>query len=323
MFTVSHQTQPCLQTTRQQQRKQCIVVGCPELIAPSMWKAHMTLHAQGVLPGIVLITWLEENDLHICRGCVQLVSNSRLSAHSKKCVEGADAVRGSEDTPMLVDNPPVEAPPLHQPEPSLPTFEEVCLLNQPTLRFIPSRSRPTFARALSSALKSVIHENSEDAWLKLFMLPKCVLPSHRCQGRHDKAPPVDTLCNMWTDNDVRSLWNLAKGRAISHIHQSTSSIHQCTNNIDRAISLGRSGMFGKACLFLQSSGIAPNNENTWQLLKAKHLSCPVPVVPAVLDTEVIVLQPDFNILSVPAYESNTCLMWLASLFPLPYAHPLG
>ena len=140
----------------------------------------MTLHAQCVLPGIVPITWLEENDLHICRSCVQLVSNSRLLAHSKKCVGGADAARGSEDTPMLVDNPPVdnppvEAQPLHQPEPSLPTFEEVCLLNQPTLRFIPSRSRPAFARALSSALKGVIHENSEDAWLKLFMLPKCVI----------------------------------------------------------------------------------------------------------------------------------------------------
>ena len=67
--------------------------------------------------------------------------------------------------------------PPHQPEPSLPTFEEVCILNQPTLRFIPSGSRPAFARALSSALRGVIHDNSEDAWLKLFMLLKCVLPS--------------------------------------------------------------------------------------------------------------------------------------------------
>ena len=162
----------------------------------------------------------------------------------------------------------------------------------------------------------------------------CDLPLHRCQGCHDKPLPVIPCATCGQINDVGSLWNLAKGRAISHIHQSTSSIRQCTSNIDRAISLGISGMIGKACRFLQSSGIAPNNENTWQLLKAKHPSCPAPVVPAVLDTEVIVLQPDFNILSVlrsfpkdtvagpsgPAYESNTCL---ASLFPLPSAHPLG
>ena len=88
----------------------------------------------------------------------QLVSNSKLSTHSKKCVGGAAVVRGSEDTPMPVDNPSVEALPFHQPDPSLPTFEEVCLLNQPTLCFIPLRSRPAFARALSSALTCVILE---------------------------------------------------------------------------------------------------------------------------------------------------------------------
>ena len=140
---------------------------------------------------------------------------------------------------------------------------------------------------------------------------------------------------MWIDNDLGSLWNLAKGSTISLIHQSTSSIRQRTDNIDMAISLGRSGMFGKACRILQSSGIAPNNENTWQLLKAKHPSCPAPVVPVVQSTETITLQPDFNILSVlqsfpktlrlvhPACKSNTCLMWLTFLFPLPYAHLLG
>ena len=100
---------------------------------------------------------------------------------------------------------------------------------------------------------------------------------------------------MWIDNDLGSLWNLAKGRVISLIHQSTSSIRQ---RIDMANSLGRSGMFGKACRILLSSGIAPNNENTWQHLKAKHPSCPAPVVPVVQSTETITLQPDFNILSV-------------------------
>ncbi|KAL5474555.1 hypothetical protein EMCRGX_G026516 [Ephydatia muelleri] len=180
------------QVTRQRRKQQCIVEGCPELITPSMWKAHMTLHAQGVFSGDVPITWLEENDLYICRYCFQLVSSCRLSTHSKKCVGGAAVI----------------------------------------------------------------------------------------------------------DNDLGSLWNLAKGSTISLIHQSTSSIRQRTDNIDMAISLGRSGMFGKACRILQSSGIAPNNENTWQLLKPKHPSCPAPEVPVVQSTETITLQPDFNILSV-------------------------
>ena len=34
-------------------RKQCAVHGCPELIAPTMWRHHMSLHAKGLLPGSV------------------------------------------------------------------------------------------------------------------------------------------------------------------------------------------------------------------------------------------------------------------------------
>ena len=60
---------------------------------------------------------------------------------------------------------------------SLPTFEDVCLLDQHTLHFIPSKSQHAFARALPSILISVILENTEEVWLKLFMLPKCILPS--------------------------------------------------------------------------------------------------------------------------------------------------
>eukprot|EP00731_Ephydatia_muelleri_P001362 Em0001g1362a len=51
-------------------------------------------------------------------------------------------------------------------------LKEVCELHRPTLRFIPSRARPAFARVLSASLRSVLSDNSEEAWLKLFMLPK-------------------------------------------------------------------------------------------------------------------------------------------------------
>ena len=142
-------------------------------------------------------------------------------------------------------------------EMSLPTFEDVCLLDQPTLRFIPSKSRPAFARALSSSLRSVILENTEEAWLKLFMLPKCVLPSLRRKGRHDKPLPVDTLCNMWSDDKQGALWSLAKSRSADRNHPGGVSINNRTKVIDQAVSLGRSGMFGKACRVLQSSGNAP------------------------------------------------------------------
>jgi len=173
---------------RQRRKQRCVVVGCTSLIAPSMWRTHMTLHAQGAFPGDIPNTWLEEQDSQICRHCHQIVANSRLSSHSRKCVGEASAT-----APMLVHDTPIDAAPLNDNSLSLPTFEEVCHLNLPTLRFIPSKSKPAFARALSSALRCVVQDNTEEAWLKLLMLPKCVLPSLRRQGRHDKPLSVDYL----------------------------------------------------------------------------------------------------------------------------------
>eukprot|EP00731_Ephydatia_muelleri_P016202 Em0009g626a len=215
--------------SKQRRKQHCVVEGCPELIAPSMWKSHMTLHAQGVFPREVTSTWLDEQDRYICHICLQLVSNRRQSSHSKKCNAGGVASSVPDFAGPLPPNP-AEAL-LNQHEPGLPTFEDVCLLNQPTLRFVPLKSRPAFARALSSALRCVILENTEEAWLKLFMLPKCV--------------PIP------------------------------------------------------------QTGIAPNNDTTWQLLKSKHPSCPTPV-PPVVHTTPVSLEPDFNIIAIlQSYPKDT------------------
>ncbi|KAL5479607.1 hypothetical protein EMCRGX_G023154 [Ephydatia muelleri] len=240
-------------------------------------------------------TWLDEQDRYICHICLQLVSNRRQSSHSKKCNAGGVASSVPDFAGPLPPNPVEEL--LNQHELGLPSFEDVCLLNQPTLHFVLSKSRPAFARALSSALRCVILENTEEAWLKLFMLPKCVLPSLRRKGRHDKPLPVDILCNMWSDNKG-DLWDLARNRMTNHKRGACStSINQRTKVIDQAVSLGRSGMWVKACRILQSSGIAPNNDITWQLLKSKHPSCPTPV-PPVVHTTPVSLEPDFNIIAI-------------------------
>ena len=144
--------------SRQRRKQHCVVEGCPELIAPSMWKSHMMLHAQGVFPGEIPSTWLDELDHYICHICLQLVSNRRQSSHSKKCNAGGVASSVPDFAGPLPPNPAEEL--LNQHELDLPSFEDVCLLNQPTLRFVPSKSRPAFVRALSSALRCVILENT-------------------------------------------------------------------------------------------------------------------------------------------------------------------
>ena len=66
-------------------RKQCIVAGCQEYIAPTMWRSHMNLHAQGFFPGVVPTWWLEEQDLSVCTHCLRLVAVSHFASCLEKC----------------------------------------------------------------------------------------------------------------------------------------------------------------------------------------------------------------------------------------------
>ena len=110
--------------------------------------------------------WLRAQNVFVCPSCSQLVSNSRQASHLHQC-----PMRSI--TPVSLQQP--VPTPSSDASHNLPTFEEVCQLNHPTLRYIPAKARPAFAKALSSALRDVLLKNTEDAWLKLFMLPKCVL----------------------------------------------------------------------------------------------------------------------------------------------------
>eukprot|EP00731_Ephydatia_muelleri_P012182 Em0006g1076a len=77
-----------IQASNRRHRQRCIVEDCPEYIAPTMWRSHMLLHAQGVYPGEVPRTWLVEQNSFICSHCRHIISNSRFSSHSRKCTGG-------------------------------------------------------------------------------------------------------------------------------------------------------------------------------------------------------------------------------------------
>ena len=172
-------TSPQAPIVRPLHRKQCIVAGCHELMAPTMWRSHMGLHARGLFLGEVPKEWLQEQGLYICE-CRALVAKSRLASHSRRCLAGWQLLKHRFPSPRTVLTHAV-----------LPSFEEVCLLSCRTLRHIPKKSRPAFALALSSSLKAVLHDNSLDSWLKLFMLPKCLLPSKKRGGRRNNPIPID------------------------------------------------------------------------------------------------------------------------------------
>ena len=210
------------------------------------------------------------------------MANSRHSSHLHHC--------GQNSQPSHIPITGVN-------EDNLPSFEEVCDLKCPTLRFVPHKSRAAFARALSSTLRSVINDNSEQAWLKLLMFSKCVLPSSKRKSRHHNPASVDFLCDLWSKNAFATLWNLAKGRANSIPRSNNTSPETSEKIVQSAVSLARDGLLGKACRVLLSESLAPNNDATWQLLISKHPVSPPPTVPDVSQTPTS-LGRDFDIHAV-------------------------
>ena len=129
------------------------------------------------------------------------------------------------------------------------------------------------------------------------MLPKCVLPSAKRGGRHNKPVPIESLCAMWTEGQFRDLWHLAKARAPCYKKLRVPLDDTVKTRVNSAISLAQDGLFGKACQVLVSPGLAPNNDETCQLLVTKHPECPCPSVPN-LPPVVTVIPHDLNLKDV-------------------------
>ena len=122
-------------------RKPCVVKGCCELIAPSMWRIHMNSHTRGVLSGNVPDTWLQQFNMSICQHCHSLVANSQLLLHENQCISGLHANMTISPTPSPTTDP-------------LPSLLEVCELQCPTIRFISTKVKLSFARVLSLKIHS-------------------------------------------------------------------------------------------------------------------------------------------------------------------------
>ena len=244
----------------------------------------MQQHAHGILSGA---SWLSKQGLFICPRCRHLVSSSRSLSHQRRCCGNFNAQLPSPST--------LPSPSLN----SLPTLDEVFSQKCPTIRFVPSKFRHAFARALASTLSNILYNNTVESWLKLFMLPKCVLPSAPRRGRRHHPTDINLLCETWECGQFTSLWARTK-QHVSHHGPWSSPLDEDVKKITEAISLAKDGLLGKACQILTSSGLAPDTEDTWIQLSAKHPKSPPPVPPAhpPLPLTSPILPPDFNVLSI-------------------------
>ena len=179
---------------------------------------------------------------------------------------------------------------------SLPTFEDVCKLPCPTIHHVPAKARPALARALSTCLRSILHENTEESWKKLFMLPKCLVSSPKRRGRHHKPCSIEHLCDQWLKGEYHLLWQRAVSQTTGKFRQKQQEKNK--RKVKNSVALAREGLLGKACQVLTSAGIAPNNNETWELIQSKHPKEPPPIPPAPSNPPIPILSKDFSIMTV-------------------------
>eukprot|EP00731_Ephydatia_muelleri_P014404 Em0008g124a len=113
-------------------------------------------------------------------------------------------------------------------------------------------------------------------------------------GRHNKPISIDILCDMWLKGNLCELWLRAQTQATI----STQSKKVLPNKrVDSAIALAKDGLYSKACQMLTSQGLAPDDDNTWNLLISKHPQGECPSNLPIPSTETV-LPHDFNIVPV-------------------------
>ena len=191
---------------------------------------------------------------YVCNQCSQLVAKSHSNSQQQKCTNRGNSM-GSVDLPS--SSGPNSGP---IPTRDLVLFEDVFKLKCATIRHIPAKARPIFAKVLSAALREVLNKNTQEAWLNLFMLPKCVLlPSSR-KGRHHKNSSIISLCKLWLKSEFQALWRHVTNYSVSNKTKTSKQF----DVLNSAIALAREGSLGKACQVLTSSGIAANNNSTFQ-----------------------------------------------------------
>eukprot|EP00731_Ephydatia_muelleri_P001545 Em0001g1545a len=128
------------------------------------------------------------------------------------------------------------------------------------------------------------------------MLPKCLVSAPKRRGRHHKPCTIERLCDQWLKGEYHLLWQRAASQTNGKFRQRQQENNE--RKVKNSVALAREGLLGKACQALTSAGIAPNNNETWELIQSKHPKGPPPNPPAPSTPPIPILCKDFNIAMV-------------------------
>ncbi|KAJ0847106.1 hypothetical protein HanRHA438_Chr15g0732401 [Helianthus annuus] len=191
-----------------------------------------------------------------------------------------------------------------------------------TVKSIPHSCRLAFSQALKTALYKVVAQpRSIEAWVRLFLLPRCTLqvvrPKNRQERRSEnrKALQQRSILNFlatWGKEDgiFMLVKNIFDSPALGSLGQggvdnpeestvSNTNVRQCLRKV-------ADGHFTAAVKVLCSSGVAPYDDITIQALEAKHPYREPPSMPGTIYYEPpLVAEVDSVLCCIKSFPKGT------------------
>jgi len=257
---------------------------------------HLNGHVTGLfLPRLVNSAAALELGYEPCSHCARFFKSAGMKTHKRACDRQRLAVPDLDE----IKEPALDGADV------LPSLEDIFSFPVPTLASVPTGCQQAWGQVLELALLAVALDNTEEAWTRLLILPKCVLVASRRGGKRNRGDrlSVTYLCDAWSRGELAWLWRRATKTLNSKPRVVAVDLKRAA---EAAITHVRHGRLGKACATLSSSGLAPDCAQTQEKLLQKHPAAapPAVVVPIDGDAAPLALGADFNLQSVLASFSR-------------------
>ena len=225
--------------------------------------------------------WKEENRT-FCKHCNVIMPLIKVAAHPAVCLALQLKTSDPPQRHPAVGVP--EGPPqrLLDPDPLLPTMEEITRHKCATMKMIPGKLKDRWGKQFSTLLSAAMHFKDEVHWQVLWMYAKCTLyTAHRGgKGRKVKtnSERVSAALDLYEAKRYAEAWAAAKGPARKAQTQA-SAANAMDRRVQQCIAQTRDAEYSRALAGLQSADLAPPSDATLQLLLGKHPASLREVIP--------------------------------------------
>ena len=233
------------------------------------WQAYYH-HVASQHSDTVPSEWWEKEGRFLCPSCGKHYDHNKKASHEEKCQDSLGSYTSS-----LTCEPETEEASISQIyKDSLPSLDCVCSYAINTCKDVPFRCRQQWASVLTQTMAAVVRENSVEAWTRLAMLPKCVLPAPKRGGRKGNSSyttKTSQRMDRWESREYAALWNESVAQMVKKRERSDDEeVDESGKAAKRAELLARQGEFSRAMAALTAAPMAPESEETYEKLQSKH-----------------------------------------------------